>query len=178
MVGTHGFEAKGLPGGLRLSSAALQKRFRREAARFYQGLQILKDRYPGIHIEKKPFSSTLHYRGVGLSAARTRELYREFVGIFRKKVTARLWALQEGKKMFEAMPRGFSKGKAVRKIIGKLPGFLPIYAGDDKTDMTVFKALGGKGLKIAVGGRIPADLCDIRMESPGQFLAWLKPFAG
>lgn len=177
MVGTHGFEAEGLPGGLQMAPPALRHIFRSEARRLWRALQPLTRQFPGIHIERKPYSSTLHYRGVELSKAQVEGLHHRFLAVFRKTVTRRLWSLQEGKKMIEAMPCGFSKGKAVGKILAKYRGFFPLYAGDDVTDITVFKRLGKRGLKIAVGSRIPAGLCDLRLDSPRSFLAWLRALA-
>ncbi len=176
MVGTHGFEAKNLPGGLQFSSRTLQQRFKREALSLWENLQALALSFPGIHIEKKPYSSTLHYRGLPFSAGQVRDLHRRFKTIFRKSVTPRLWTLQGGKMMIEAKPKGFSKGKAVLKLMKKFPGYFPIYAGDDLTDLSVFQALGGKGLKIAVGHRLPKSATDWRFDSPKDFLKWLAVF--
>ena len=76
--------------------------------------------------------------------------------------------------MIEAMPKGFSKGKAVRKLLEKHPGHFPLYAGDDIGDISVFKVLGKKGLRIAVGHRVPKNYCDLRFEKPRDFIKWLK----
>jgi trehalose-phosphatase len=176
MVGTHGFESRRLPGGLRMTSPTNQRRFRKEAARLYKALQPLKRRYSGIFIESKPFSSTLHYRGAKLSARQEQELFREFVSIYKKIVTVKNWTLQGGKKMIEVMPKGFSKAKAVKKILDHSPGYLPVYAGDDIADSVVFKVLGKKGLKVAVGKQIPDKLCDLRFANPKEFLGWLGIF--
>ena len=176
MVGTHGFEAKGLPGGLRFASLSLQRRFKKEAAALWRAIRPLHAKYPGIHIERKPYSSTLHYRGIPMSPSQVRNLHLDFGRVFRSTVTHRLWTLQDGKKMIEAMPKGFSKGKAVLKILNRFPGRLPIYAGDDITDISVFKVLGKKGLRVAVGKRIPERWCDIRFKNPREFLQWLAQF--
>jgi len=176
MVGTHGFEAKRLPGGLRFASRTLERRFRKEATRLWRAIQVLQRQYPGIHIERKPFSSTLHYRGIQLAPSQVRQLHRDFRKIFKATVTHRLWTLQDGKRMIEAMPKGFSKGKAVLKILKKFPDRFPIYAGDDMTDITVFKAMGNRGLRVAVGHRIPTQWCDLRLESPKEFVHWLGQF--
>jgi trehalose-phosphatase len=177
MVGSHGFEARGLPDGLQMAPVPLRQKYRREAARLDRALRPLLVRYPGVHLERKPFSATLHYRGVGLAPGRIRGLHRDFRGIFRKTVTPGMWSLLGGKKMLEAKPRGFSKGKAVRKLLGKFPGHQPVYAGDDLTDLTVFKALGRGALRVAVGDRIPRGFYDLRFESPSRFLGWLRAFA-
>jgi trehalose-phosphatase len=177
MIGSHGFEARGLPDGLQMAPLSLRQKYRREATRLDRALRPLLARYPGIHLERKPFSATLHYRGAGLAPAQIRGLHRDFRGIFRKTVTPGMWSLLGGKKMLEAKPRGFSKGMAVRKLLDKFPGRQPVYAGDDLTDLTVFRTLGRRALRVAVGNRIPKGLYDLRFESPAHFLEWLRSFA-
>ena len=176
MVGTHGFEARNFPRGFRLATPAQEHLFKKEAAVLWKHLQTLPAEFPEIHIEKKPFSSTLHYRGIDLSPPREKALHRRFHQILNGAVTRRFWGVMEGKKMIEAFPKGFSKGKAVEKILESFPGALPIYAGDDLTDITVFKVLGKKGLKIAVGQRIPKGQVDLHFDSPKEFLGWLDNF--
>lgn len=174
IVGTHGFEAKNLPGNLRFASPSLQRHFQKEAAALWKEAKHLRRRFPGIYIERKPFSSTLHFRNVGLSTTQEKELHKEYKKLFQKTVTTRLWKLQGGKKMIEAMPKGFSKGRAVRKILKKHPHHLPLYAGDDVGDISVFRVLGKKGVKIAVGNRIPKKLSDLRFDRPKDFVAFLS----
>jgi trehalose-phosphatase len=173
-VGTHGFEARNLPGGLRFVSPALEKRYQKEAARIWRAVKGLRRRYPGIYIEKKPFSSTLHYRGARFPSQKIKQLTREYTRLCRSAVTPRLWSLQKAKKMIEILPKGFSKGKAVKTLIKRFPGHLPIYAGDDTIDISVFKVLGKNGLKIAVGNRVPRKYYDMKFNTPREFLKWLK----
>jgi trehalose 6-phosphate phosphatase len=175
-VGSHGFEAKNLPGNITLSTRALQKKFRREAELLWKAFQSLKKPFPEIHIEQKPFSSTIHYRGIPFSPAQEKELRRRFHQIVEKTVSPKLWSLQEGKKMLEIKPKGFSKGLAVLKIMKRFPHALPLYAGDDLNDIPAFQALGDKGLKVAVGNSIPKGLYNLRFDSPGDFVYWLKAF--
>ena len=176
MVGSHGFEASRLPGALSLSTAAQQKRFRREAAALWRAFHRLQAAFPGLHVERKPYSSTVHYRGLGLSKGREKELKTMFHRLVKATVTPGIWALQEGKMMMEAKPKGFSKGRAVLKIMRLFPGALPLFAGDDITDISAFKALGSRGLKVAVGHRIPKNLVNLRFDHPSEFLYWLKAF--
>lgn len=176
MVGTHGFESRNLPKGMRLATAAQERFYAREARALWRSLQPLFKKFPGIHIEKKPFSSTLHYRGVALTPAQVRDLRREFRALFRQAVTERRWSLMEGKKMLEAKPKGFDKGRAVQKIVRHFLGHPVVYAGDDVTDISVFKALGKRGLKVAVGDRIPRRYYDLRFRSANALLGWLEGF--
>jgi trehalose 6-phosphate phosphatase len=127
-------------------------------------------------LERKPYSSTLHYRGAGLTPRQLEEVRRRFIATFRSIVTRAAWTLMPGKMMIEAMPKGFSKGKSVRKVLGLFPGHTPIFAGDDLTDLSVMKVLPKKGLRIAVGGRIPKRHYDLRFASPAGFIGWLGRF--
>jgi trehalose-phosphatase len=176
IIGTHGFEARNLPGHMRFASLSQEKRYHQEAAAIWKAVKNLHRAYPGIHIEEKPFSSTLHYRGANLSPKKINKLEKEFIQLCRKSVTAGLWSFQSGKSMVEVMPKGFSKGTSVRKILKQFPNHLVVSAGDDIADISVFKAIGKKGLKIAVGNRIPRKHYDVKFESPQQFTAWLKKF--
>jgi trehalose 6-phosphate phosphatase len=176
MVGTHGFEAQYLPGNLKLATAAQEKRFGREASRVLKGLKALKREWPQIFVEKKPYSTSIHYRGINLTAAQEKKLWKRFDEIFKKCVTPRFWTVMKGKKMIEAMPKGFDKGKAVKTILKLFPDYTPLYAGDDITDISVFKVLGKKGIKVAVGNRIPSKYYDFKFSTPRDFTAWLKHF--
>ncbi len=176
MVGSHGFEAYQLPGGLKLSTSAQQREVGREARLLYKAFHQLQARFPGLHIEPKPFSATVHYRGLTLSPAQERKLKAMFHSIVQKTVRPNRWVLQDGKKMLEAKPKGFSKGQAVLRLLKQFPGALPLYAGDDLTDISALKALGSKGLKVVLGDRIPKKLANLRFNQPDDFVYWLKAF--
>jgi trehalose 6-phosphate phosphatase len=177
MAGTHGFESRNLPRGLRLATPAQERFYGREAQRLWSGLQPLFKRFPGIHIEHKPYSSTLHYRGLPLTPRQVRDLERDFRALFRQSVTPGHWDLMKGKKMLEAKPKGFDKGKAVQKIVRHFPKHRVVYAGDDITDISVFKVLGKKALRVIVGDRIPSRYSDLRFKTPKALLRWLAGFA-
>ncbi len=53
---------------------------------------------------------------------------------------------------------------------------LLVYADDDLMDFAVFKILGKKSLKVAVGYRIPKDQYDLQFDTAKDFLRWLKNF--
>jgi len=87
---------------------------------------------PGIIIEDKGYSLSLHYR---MADEATSKIALEE---FRKKAeTLNLlteFRYQEGKKVLEILPKSFNKLKAVNALIDKYEGYLPVYFGDDKTD--------------------------------------------
>jgi trehalose 6-phosphate phosphatase len=62
--------------------------------------------------------------------------------------------LRKGRKVLEAVPRGYSKGTALNAIVASAPfkGRRPIMIGDDVGDESAFAAaerLGGVGLRVA-----------------------------
>lgn len=173
IIGTHGFEAYRLPKGLRFVPLAMEKRYKKEASAIWSAVKGLPQSFPGIHIEKKPFSSTLHYRGTRLSPKKITEMRKTFIHLCRQTITPGLWSFQKGKEMLEVLPKGFSKGKSVRSLLKYFPNHLAVSAGDDVADILVFKAVGKKGVKIAVGNRIPRKHYDIQFKSPKQLIAWL-----
>jgi trehalose-phosphatase len=176
IAGTHGFESSRLPQGIRFATKQQEKRYRREALELWKAVKGMTRSFPGIHIEKKPFSSTLHYRGLDLTAGEEKALWQEYRKRFASVITPKAWELHPGKKMIEALPKGFSKAGAVAKILKAYPGYLPIIAGDDRADLLAMRVVGKKGLKIAVGNRIPVREIDLQFPSPPAFIRWLKNF--
>ena len=162
IAGTHGFEASRMPMGIRFATRKQEGHYRREALRLWRSVQDLPRVFPGIHIEKKPFSSTLHYRGMKLTAGQEKRIWKVYRERFNRSVIQPGWELHPGKKMIEALPKGFSKAGAVARILKAYPGYLPILAGDDQADLLAMRVLGKKGIKIAVGRRIPDREIDLR----------------
>jgi trehalose-phosphatase len=175
VIGSHGFESRNLK-GLRFASPAQEKLYRKEAFELWKAVRNLDHLFPGIYIERKPFSSTVHFRGMAFSQKQADQLFSEYKKIFLRTVTSRLWTLELGKKMIEALPQGFSKGKSVKALLNRFPNHLAIYAGDDIADISALKVLGKKGVKIAVGKRIPWKYYDLKFKNPPEFLNWLKSF--
>jgi len=176
IAGTHGFEANLLPKGIHFATKKQENLYRREALGLWEAVKDMTRLFPGIHIEKKPFSSTLHYRGLKLTGREEKAIWGEYRKRFAAVVTPGAWELHPGKKMIEALPKGFNKAKAVEKILRAYPGYLPILAGDDHADQLAMRVVGKKGLKIAVGDRIPVKEADLLFPSPPAFINWLKNF--
>jgi len=151
-AGNHGLEieGKGLrfrhPGALAATKelAAL----RRETSRATKGL-------PGVRVENKRLSWTLHFRGVP-PAARRRVL-RTFWNTVRAAVRTDRVGIRRGVMSREVLPPvGWDKGAAVRWILARLREHsrpVVIYLGDDAADEPAFAALGSNGVSVIVGGR-------------------------
>lgn len=107
--------------------------------------------YPNWWLEDKPLGFALHYRQVPLAArppllALCRRWRRQVEQDKRFQVLA-------GKMVQELLPRGVSKGTALRDILSS-PGFLEVltlYLGDDQTDESAFELLRQEGLTVRVG---------------------------
>jgi trehalose 6-phosphate phosphatase len=134
-------------------------------------LAPLVEANPGLVMERKASSGSLHYR------------QRPELGeICARAVEAAMAGLQglsmmHGKMVFDIKPAGVSKGTAVAGFLGEAPfkGRLPVYAGDDRTDECAFATvndLGGVSIKIGDGDTMAKYRTD--RES---LLAWLRALA-
>jgi len=148
VAGIHGLERRSAQGVLRqvttapgLHSAAVR-------------LQASFAHDPRIHIEDKAGALAIHYRRVREAAAAIHEvvesLARELPG----------YRVLQGSDVVELVPAHANKGNAVREFMAEPPfsGRVPVFVGDDITDLDGFEAarkLGGFG--IAVGPRVVAD---------------------
>jgi trehalose 6-phosphate phosphatase len=88
----------------------------------------------GIIIENKKYSVALHYR----LANEPQPALDAFYDIIKEYEDGGLFKIQKGKKVIELLPLEFSKDKAVSGIIKANQGYLPIYFGDDVTDISGF----------------------------------------
>ncbi|MFH0703105.1 MAG: trehalose-phosphatase [bacterium] len=112
--------------------------FKKDLNDLKQTITDLSD-MPGIIIEDKKYSLSVHYR---LADTKTAQIAVEK---FKKQAEAKNltnnFKFQEGRKVIELMPKNFNKGKAVNSLITKHLGYLPVYFGDDKTDIDAFKEI-------------------------------------
>lgn len=147
-AGNHGLEVNGK--GLLLPPRAREAR-KLEALIWLLGEKLKEDfsKVPGILIEDKNYTLSLHYRNI------PREYFHFFkqeVAIFRKKYAH--WPLiwRKGKKVWEIRPGvKWGKGEAAMCLAKKFPGALPLILGDDVMDEDMFKALKHRGITIRVG---------------------------
>ena len=163
VAGIHGLERRSAQGVLR--HATPNPALLRAATR-------LRDSFahePRIHIEDKTVALAIHYRRV-----------RDAAGAIRKVVEsvaldlAPDYRILAGSDVVELLPVHANKGNAVREFMEEPPfsGRIPVYVGDDITDLDGFeaaKALGGFG--IAVGPRVVADHW---LEDTAAVRAWLQ----
>jgi trehalose 6-phosphate phosphatase len=142
-IGCHGAEMRVNDGEIFYWAKPLSAELRRRLA---DAVTI----EPGIVVEDKDYSITLHYRKVPGRA----EALRRHIAAARKAFPAEPTELLLGKAMFEVKRPGISKGESIRKLMAQAPfsGRMPVFIGDDVTDESVFEVLpeiGGKGFSVS-----------------------------
>jgi len=126
-------------------------------------------RHPGLIVEDKELSITLHYRQAPEWASAAQACALQVAAEAGLEV-------QPGKMVMELRAAGPDKGDSVRAFMAD-PGFagaLPIFLGDDLTDeagFTAVEALGGFG--VLVGPARPTT-ARYRLADPEAALTWLE----
>lgn len=126
-----------------------------------------KDR-PGVLVEEKSFGVALHYRMAP-------ELRAEALQLCEELSDELDLVLQHGKMMVELRVAGGDKGRAVRRMMTRLPmkGTTPIFIGDDNTDEAGFEvARELDGHAILVGSPRPTA-ANFGISSPAVLRDWL-----
>jgi trehalose 6-phosphate phosphatase len=129
---------------------------------------------PGVIVEPKGPGLAIHYRLAPDAEAAILAQLEAFLDSHPGKFT--LWP---GKKIFEIIPSGLSKGTALSALVSQpaFRGRVPIMIGDDIGDEPAFAAaegLAGFGLRVA-GEHYEEDLADF--SGPRTVVSWLETFA-
>jgi trehalose 6-phosphate phosphatase len=160
-AGIHGHELRhaGVPVSLGKSVPA---EWRNQLALAVEGL-------PGVLVEDKEAAVAFHYR----RAPGTGPELRARIGstLTRLGATPATTDILEGKMVFEVRQKGINKGLAVDALMQTPPfkGRLPVFIGDDETDLDGFAAaerLGGFALPVG-RGVTPG------FETPEEVRQWL-----
>jgi trehalose 6-phosphate phosphatase len=126
---------------------------------------------PGIILEDKGYSLALHYR----LAPDKERVVREAAAKVCAGVETPAIELLPGKLVVEIKQSGFTKATAVRELM-TYPPFaerLPIFIGDDVTDLGVFEILPDfDGIGISVGRKVPGVAACL--EQPTDVRRWLE----
>ena len=166
-AGLHGVERRKASGDMQGASFEDSRLDHARAA-----LALLVQSHAGTLLEDKGRTVAIHYRMAPQFEAEMRRAVVE--------IAARLgpdYHVQSGSMMLEIKPRGFDKGSAVKAFLQEPPfsGRVPVYAGDDLTDIDGFRTVEAHGgITIAVGERVQAQY---RLDSPAQVLEWLERIA-
>lgn len=128
------------------------KKFCRSIAKLEKELFRTLKNVPGVIIEMKGASLSVHYRKVR-SASKQRWVIAQTQQVLRGRLRKNGLHLATGKMVLEVRPRGhWNKGKASLWILRHLAaGYLPVYFGDDMTDEDAFSALRTRGVTILTG---------------------------
>lgn len=161
-AGIHGLE-------LRTAAGVLRKTGSTQALR--RAAWKLRDRFASearIRVEDKGAALAIHFRGHPEAEALIREVAESAL-----KSLGAGFRLIAGSDVIELLPTHASKGTAVHAFMSESPfmGRMPVFVGDDTTDIDGFRAacdLGGYA--VAVGERVAAGY---RLDSPAAVRDWL-----
>lgn len=176
-VGNHGFEIDG-PGIRHIHPGAVETQT--IMAEIFESLTNNFKVMPGIIIENKIYTLSVHYRQVldeKVDRVRTLFLNTIFPFLDQAKVI-----FTEGKKVLEVRPAlGWNKGTAVSWLFGRklasMPAqsALPIYVGDDKTDEAALKAMRNIGIGIKINEAAPeASYAGYYLRNPEELYEFLE----
>ena len=126
--------------------------------------------YPGLYVEDKRHSVSVHYRGCP-------EPVRKQAAAFVRRVVAPwhgLLRITRGKCVWEVVPLELGdKGAAVRReLAGLQKPALPVYVGDDVSDEPGF-ASASQGVTVRVGSR-RSTRAHYRVDGAAQVLQFLE----
>ena len=173
-VGNHGLERE--ENGSRRVHAAAQKS-RKLLQRIKPRLEAAFRKLPGIFVEDKTFTLTVHYRRA--SSATARRAKKVFWNTLGAELKRRRIRITEGKKVWEVRPFfAWNKGNVVLWFLKRAArgsrSVLPVYIGDDATDEDAFRSLGRKGVTVKVGGKTKASCAAYYVKATGEVFQFLK----
>lgn len=168
-AGNHGLEIAGP-----MLKHIEASKFLSEMAQVYQELLPQLKTIPGILVENKKFSLSIHYRLVA-------DARINFILQILNQVLANHPRLKryDGKKVFEIRPQvNWDKGKAVNWLLTKLQlaqnDSLTIYIGDDTTDEDAFRAVKQEGLGILVTSHKQPTAAHYRLRDTKEVKKFLE----
>ncbi len=172
LIGVHGLEMME-PSGARRIVGQLGE----DALKALEKVrQWLADNVPpnaGFLVEEKRFSIALHYRNA--QKDQVKPIVQALEDFIRQN-TPELRA-GHGKMVIEALPKGASKGCAIRLLESYFKDTkTTVYFGDDITDEDAFYELRSRGVTVKVGDDSPS-WAKYRVESPAQVVQTLNLLA-
>jgi trehalose 6-phosphate phosphatase len=167
-IGVHGAE-------MRISGdAEVQMRARPLSNALKRKLAGAAGMTPGVLVEDKGYSLALHYRQ---TPEKGPELL-EAVAQICVNAPAEPVEILQGKLVVDIKPAGINKGIAVSDLMRQAPfaGRLPIFIGDDTTDLPVFSTIPKFGGQAYSVGGIVAKV-DGHFDRPATVRSWLARIA-
>lgn len=172
--GNHGLEIAG-PGINFIHPEAHS--FKHIIEKVSQSITEATRNFPGVFIEKKNFSFTLHFR---MACKEDKRLVRRiFHSIISERFAGYTFRVIKGKQVLELAPDiMWDKGRAALFILQKLNrNNLPVYVGDDFTDEMAFMALKKRGITIRIG-RSQKTEAEYYLKGQYEILKFLKTIYG
>jgi trehalose 6-phosphate phosphatase len=137
-----------------------------------EAVAALVHAHPGTSIEDKGRTIAVHFRMAPQHEASVRQAL-----IAIAKPLGSNYHIQDGNKVLEIKPRGFTKASAIKAFLHEPPfsGRMPVFVGDDLTDQDGFKIVEDQGgISIAVGDRVRGQF---RVENAAAVRDWLESIA-
>lgn len=165
-AGVHGYERRSASGTMYQQSAVGEslRKARAAVAEFVAS-------HHGLLLEDKEAAIALHYR----KAPQLEEISKVTMARLVRSLLPD-YEILEGDAVVEIKPASHDKATAIEAFLREAPfkGRVPVYLGDDLTDIDGFTAVGRhQGYAIAVGDRVSAPL---RLENPAAVREWLRAF--
>ena len=167
-AGLHGLERRDADGRTHATTEGIEQLATARAM-----LAAIASQHPGVIVEHKAASLAVHFRQAPqLESSLTwilEQLVRDLGSGFQ---------LQPGACVLELKLKGPTKGHAINAFLAEPPfaGRIPVFAGDDLTDLDGFVAVeNAGGLSISVGDRVRGRL---RLPSPAALRGFLADLIG
>jgi trehalose 6-phosphate phosphatase len=174
LFGLVSWPAAGLHGGERRDAAGRVHAVAADSGRLEPvrgALRRLVAETPGSLLEDKTHGLAVHYRAVPEFEWKLRIVRQCAVPL------APEYHVLDGKCVIEIKPAVASKARAIRAFLDESPfaGRMPIFVGDDTTDLDGFAFVEeAGGMSVAVGADLPAQL---HLASPREVRALLSEIA-
>jgi trehalose 6-phosphate phosphatase len=166
-AGLHGVERRRATGTMHGASFTDTQLDRARAA-----IAALVQAHPGTSVEDKGRTVAVHFR---MAPQHEESVRRSLIAIAAP--LGGNYHIQEGNKVLEIKPRGFTKASAIKAFMQEPPfsGRKPVFVGDDLTDQDGFKIVEDQGgISIAVGDRVQGQF---RVENAAAVRQWLAGIA-
>ncbi|HAM35848.1 MAG TPA: trehalose-phosphatase [Elusimicrobia bacterium] len=166
--------------GLRIEGPGLEfihpqaRRQRPALSRLARRLARLCSGTPGVMVEDKGASLSVHYRGVlPRYARRLRRLLAQ-----ARRESPRGFAWQRGQNAWEILPTGsWDKGSAARWLWRRLGRPYLLAIGDAGSDEAMFKAASSRGAAVRVGREVRRSAAAHRVAGVAQVYGFLRLLA-